>query len=165
VSELNNRCPQTRPSTRRARAFIEHLKSFDLDVTYARLADGAWAERIFWAQDGDDEYVAGPFPSSVRIPAHAVPAATRDSQLTIYDVPRGYVIKLHHATVDGSSWTAMGGSLYYLASNGLIGRLPESDEPRNRGHRGPGTPTGAPRLSVGRGANGRDRARVEGCDP
>ena len=33
-------------------------------------------------------------------------------------------------------WTARWTAVYYLASNGLFGKLPGSDEPRNRGHRG-----------------------------
>jgi len=66
----------------------------------------------------------------------AVPAPTSDAQLTVYDVDRGYVIKLQGAEFTAGTWVARNTSIYYLASNGLAADLPEADDERNRGHRG-----------------------------
>jgi hypothetical protein len=101
-----------------------------------RLDDGAWGQPIYWAKQGDPAYVIPPLPFAVRIPASAVAAATSDAQLTVFDVARGYVIGLQNATFDGRTWKARWTTIYYLASNGLEGDLPESDDPRNRGHWG-----------------------------
>jgi hypothetical protein len=136
VSEWNNPLPTGAPVDPASDAFISELKSFDPHGIHPRLVDTAWAEPIYWAANGDPEYTVSGFSFPIRIPANASPAATRDSQLTVFDVGRGYVMKLHRADFDGTGWTATGGSLYYLASNGLIGRLPESDDVRNHGHRG-----------------------------
>ena len=43
------------------------------------------------------------------------------------------------------SWSACGGSVFYLGSNGLEGRAEGTDEPRNFGHRGVPAPTYAVR--------------------
>jgi hypothetical protein len=89
--------------------------------------------------------VIPPLPFPVRIPAGAVPAATSDAQLTVYDVTRGYVIELQKAAFDGRTWQAGWTAIYHLGSNGLSGELPEADDPRNRGHRGVPPPVHAVR--------------------
>ena len=136
ASEWNRPLPTDAPVDPSSDAFVRELKGFDPSVQFPRLDDGPWAEPIYWATQGDPEYVIRPLPFPVRIPESAVPAATSDAQLTVYDVARGYVIKLQKATFDGRTWLAGWTEIYYLASNGLAGELLESDDRRNRGHRG-----------------------------
>jgi hypothetical protein len=59
--------------------------------------------------------------------------------MTIFDERRGYVAMFTDAAYDKDSdtWSAAGGSVAYLDSNGLSSMLPESNEPDNVGnHRG-----------------------------
>src|SRR3712207_2776646 len=133
ASEWNRPLPADAPIDPASAAFVHHLKRIDPTVTSPRLVDGRWAEPVYWATTGDPEYRIDPFPFPVRIPAHAQPAPTSDAQLTVFDVERGYVIKLQKASFSGVSWTARWTELYYLASNGLFGKLPEADDRRNRG--------------------------------
>jgi hypothetical protein len=67
--------------------------------------------------------------------------------MTVFE--RRAVIAFWHATYDPDrdSWSACGGTAYYLRSNGLHGSLPASDDPRNTGHRGVPPPTWAVRLA------------------
>ncbi|MBW3665426.1 MAG: cell wall-binding repeat-containing protein [Actinobacteria bacterium] len=105
-----------------------------------------WGEPIFWAETGDREYdVVGtryylpPEFDRLRIPAEAKAAANSDQQLVIYDLERGYVSWLWKATYDPTLdiWSVGGGSIAYLASDGLHAKLPGADEARNTGsHRG-----------------------------
>jgi len=136
TSEWNQPLPVDAPTDPSSDAFIDHLKNIDGDIDHPRLVVGAGAAPIFWAREGDPEYILSEFAFPVRIPAHARPASASDAQLTVYDVERGYVIKLHRAVFDGKDWSANSASIYYLESNGLIWRLQESDDERNRGHRG-----------------------------
>jgi hypothetical protein len=71
----------------------------------------------------------------VRIPREAEPAPNSDAELTVFDLEMGWVIKLTKASFDGT-WHGRARDWYSLGSNGLEGRLPESDEKRNTGHRG-----------------------------
>jgi hypothetical protein len=84
----------------------------------------------------------------VRIPAGAKPDPTSDAAMTIYDVDRGLVYAMHWSSYDAEldTWSACGGTVYYLGSNGLHGKLHLSDEPRNTGHRGVPPPMYAVRF-------------------
>ena len=68
----------------------------------------------------------------------AQPDPSSDAEMTVYDVSRGLVYALWHASYSPSSetWSACGGTVFYLNSNGLAGSLPASDQVRNDGHRG-----------------------------
>jgi len=136
VSEWNRPLSTSAPVDPSSAAFVRELKGFNSSVQSPRLDDGAWGQPIYWATQGDPEYVIPPLPFAVRIPIGAVPAPTSDAQLTVFDVGRGYVIGLQKATFDGGTWQARWTAIYYLGSNGLAGTLPESDDPRNRGHWG-----------------------------
>jgi hypothetical protein len=129
-------------------AMINFLKTDNL-YPHIRLAgteaSGGWGEPVFWTQPSDPFYEVKStrytLPAefkSIRIPAGAQVAATADAQMTIYDLDVGAVYKLWAATFDPltNTWSAGGGAYYYLGSNGLNGTLAESDERRNRGHRG-----------------------------
>lgn len=64
---------------------------------------------------------------------------SEDAEMVIYDPVKGYVASLHRARWldELGTWAAAGGSVAYLASNGLEGSLPQSDEERNwSSHRG-----------------------------
>jgi hypothetical protein len=135
-SEWNRPLPPDAPVDPSSRQFVSHLKDFDPDLPFPSLADGPWSEPIYWAGADDPEYELPDFDFRVRIPADAEPAPTNDSQLIVYDRPRGYVIKLQKASFTGTTWSARWTAIYYLDSNGLFGELPASDDPRNRGHRG-----------------------------
>ena len=127
---------------------INYLKT-DSSTSYLQLvgtsADGGWGEPIYWAKPTDPVYNVistgfslAPEMKSVRIPATARVASTTDSQMTVYDLEKGGVYKLQHASYNASNntWSAGAGAYYYLGSNGLAGKLAESNEPRNQGHRG-----------------------------
>jgi hypothetical protein len=76
--------------------------------------------------------------SAVRIPAGANPDHTSDASMVVFDAAKGLEYGFWHAIHDPLTdrWTACGGTVYYMASNGLAGSLEESNEPRNYGHRG-----------------------------
>ncbi len=101
-----------------------------------------WGEPIFWAEPGDTEYAVvrtryylPPEFDRLRIPSHARAGDNSDQQLVIYDLDRGIVSWLWKATYDATNdvWSAGGGSVAYLDSNGLHAKLPGADEPRNTG--------------------------------
>ncbi|HZJ51821.1 MAG TPA: hypothetical protein VFF07_13490, partial [Actinomycetota bacterium] len=127
---------------------IDYLKT-DSTTPHLQLqgtsADGGWGEPIYWAKSTDPvynivstRYSLPPELRSVRIPASARVAATSDAQMTVYDLAAGGVYKLQAASYNAANntWSAGAGAFYYLGSNGLSGRLAESNEPRNQGHRG-----------------------------
>jgi hypothetical protein len=55
--------------------------------------------------------------------------------MIVYDPARGYVAHLSKAAFDeaASAWEVSGGSIAYLDSNGIDGRLDGADDPRNLG--------------------------------
>jgi hypothetical protein len=117
---------------------------------------GKWGNPIYWA-DSDDavydirnscSYKQPSEFSSVRIPPGAKPDPTSDSAMTIYDLEKHVVYGFHRAVykLATDTWTACGGAVYYLASNGLHGSLRRSDDDRNGGHRGVPPPTFAVRY-------------------
>jgi hypothetical protein len=86
----------------------------------------------------------------IRIPTDAEPDDTSDAAMTVYDLTGGFVGAFHWTvkTVasDGTvSWSACGGSVYHLGSNGLEQRAEGADDLRNWGHRGVPAPTYAVR--------------------
>jgi hypothetical protein len=104
-------------------------------------SQGSYGQPIYWAKSGDPVYnvQGGGLPAEfthLRIPSGAKPDPTGDSELTVFDRENGWVAWLAGASFSGGKWSASGGSITYLASNGLDGSLPESNDPRNHGHRG-----------------------------
>lgn len=106
-------------------------------------ADGnEWGEPIYEAGPGDPVYrvtsTQYELPrefEELRVPDGARPSPNSDAEMVIFDRDRGYVAWLWHAEHDEARgrWTAGGGSIAYLGSNGLDARLEASDEPRNGG--------------------------------
>ena len=111
-------------------------------ITLAGTAGNSWGMPVFVADSSDTRYNVRsrkwsipPEFSQLRIPEGAVAADTSDGEMVVYDLTAGVVAQLSKAeyTASTDSWTVSGGSVAYLASNGLDGALPESDEPRNDG--------------------------------
>jgi len=104
-----------------------------------------WGTPIYWAKPSDPTYdVTGvhggpPELSHLQIPVSAEPADNNDRSMTIYNLAKGYVTALTNARYHSwnNTWTASGGTVTYLDSNGLSDGTGRSDNPHNRGtHRG-----------------------------
>lgn len=158
TSYWNTPLPADAPVHKRSKRMIRFLVK-DNRANHIRLAgtdsDGAWGQPVYWADAlapayrvRKTRYDLPPEFSSLRIPLGARPDPTSDSEMTIYDLERGYVAGLYEARFDASrgTWSAGGGDIYYLGSNGLHGDLKASDDDRNRGHRGLPASTFAVRL-------------------
>jgi hypothetical protein len=155
----NTPLPANAPVDPNSSAIIAWLKS-DNDPDYLKLSgtgsSGTWGMPIYWAGRGDPTWDVANSCSqkqprefnSVRIPVGAEPDPTSDAAMTVFDRNRGIVYGFHKAHFDAQTqrWKACGGTVYYLSSLGLDGRLPQSDAPRNFGHRGFPPPTWAVRL-------------------
>lgn len=113
----------------------------------AGAVDGPWGQPIYWATPSDPSYdVKGidaddrpPQLDDLRIPADAQPGDNNDGNMTVFDERRGYVVALTDADYDDSDdeWSASGGTVTYLDSNGLHVDTGRSDDKRNTGtHRG-----------------------------
>jgi hypothetical protein len=125
-------------------AWLAQDNGYDYVRIVGASSTGRFGAPIYWAQRKDRRYdvLSSGFPlppefHSLRIPANAQPDPSSDSELTVYDTRAGYVAWLWHAhrRPDGK-WVAGGGSIDYLASNGLDGSLSVSTNARNSGHRG-----------------------------
>jgi hypothetical protein len=148
TSWWNTPLPADAPLHPESGGMISWLKG-DNSKDYLHLAgatsDGEWGLPVYWADAGDRVYdvaqtrwTLAPEFNSLRIPEEAQPDPTDDAEMVIYDLEAGYVVSMYEARYDSTtdSWSAGGGSVYYLDSNGLHGSLPESDDGRNFGHRG-----------------------------
>ncbi len=145
-SEWNNPLPAGAPLSPDNAAIISELKSFPAGDTSPNIVMGSgFSTPIYYPTTTDKAYAikssGGSLPtelSSLRIPRGAVPATGSDGQMTIWDNDKGYVVGLHRAVYDSTNdtWSADGADVYYTASNGLNGSLPESNDKRNQGHRG-----------------------------
>ena len=73
----------------------------------------------------------------VHIPLGALPDASSDSAMVVYNRSSGKVFHLWHAShsIGLPHWRGCG-SVYYLHSNGLAGDVRGSNDRRNRGHLG-----------------------------
>ena len=103
-------------------------------------AGSTWGQPVYRATSADREYAVHstgyPLPpefGSLRIPASATPAQTSDSAMAVYDVAKGYVVLMWHAAKTSTGWSAGGGSIAYLDSNGYSVRTGRSNDPRNDG--------------------------------
>jgi hypothetical protein len=132
--------------------YLRSAKSSGLGcLTLAGAGNSPWGTPIYWAGPGDPSYdIQGiaksrpPELGSLRIPKSAEPANNSDGTMIVYDRSKGYVAALTDASYDArnDSWTASGGTVTYLDSNGLNVNTGRSDDPRNTGnHRGNNGPT------------------------
>lgn len=145
----NTPLPKNAPRHPDSNEIMDYIKggsATDYVLLSGTTPSGKWGQPVYWAEPGDPEYdvtstmwYVPPEFSSLRIPQGARPDPTSDAEMTIYDLERGYVAGLWLAEYDANTdtWTAGGGDIFYLNSNGLHRDLPESDDPRNTGaHRG-----------------------------
>jgi hypothetical protein len=146
----NAAVPADAPDNPNEAAILDYLSTAEESgegcLTFAGAGDSAWGQPIYWARPGDRQYdVQGlqdgspPELNRIRIPDGARSADNSDGTMTIFDERRGYVAMFTDAAYDKDSdtWSAAGGSVAYLDSNGLSSMLPESNEPDNVGnHRG-----------------------------
>lgn len=149
TSYWNQPLPSGAPRHAYSAEIIRFLQA-DNDNNFIRLAgateEGLWGMPIYWANSTSPVYdirsncSLGQPPEfdKVRIPRGARPDPTSDAAMTVYDRERGKVFGLWHARYDATldRWSACGGTVYYLPSNGLHGDLAASNQTRNRGHRG-----------------------------
>jgi hypothetical protein len=146
----NTPIPPVAPHNPNEGAILEYLATAHESgagcLTFAGAGDSTWGQPIYWSGRGDPEYDVQGLPpdsppqlSHIRIPVGAQAANNGDRSMTVFDVRRGYVAMFTDMYYDESAgtWSASGGSVAYLDSNGLMNPLPRSDDPRNRGtHRG-----------------------------
>jgi hypothetical protein len=157
-SYWNTPLPANAPIDPRSARIIGFLRTHDR-LNYIRLAGasatGRWGTPIYWASPDDKSFSLGAkcgppagAASTVPIPAGARPDSTSDAEMTVYDRSKGVVYGLWRASYDAAAatWSACRIATYYLSSNGLAGSLPQSDEPRNQGHRGVPPPVFAVRY-------------------
>ena len=149
TSYWNRPLPRTAPVARRSAEIISFLRA-DNTTNYVHLSGasstGRWGNPIYWAGPSDSAYhvknscsLGQPREfSSVRIPDGARPDSTSDASMTVYERAKGLVYGFWRAAYDPATdtWSACGGTVYYLTSNGLAGSVPESDQPKNKGHHG-----------------------------
>jgi hypothetical protein len=159
ASYWNTPLPAAAPVDPDSEGIIDFLEQHSR-YNYVRLAgtdsSGRWGNPIYWSGQDDPvydvvntcRYQQPPEFSNVRIPVGARPDPTSDSAMSIYNVERGIVYAMHKSSYDAEhdAWSACGGTVYYLRSNGLHGKLRRSNEPRNTGHRGVPPPTYAVRF-------------------
>jgi hypothetical protein len=147
ASYWNTPLPADAPVDPRSDEFISFLKANN-GYNFVKLSGtdstGKWGNPIYWAGPGDPVHNIANSCSTrqpeefddVRIPVGAQPDPTADSAMTVYDVERGMVYGMHWAKRVDGTWSACGGTVYHLESNGLNGKLPQSNDRRNTGHRG-----------------------------
>lgn len=143
----NTPVPGKAPTNPRAAQILAYLRSGpDNGGGFLRLAGAGhspWGQPVYWADAGDPTYrVRGtdlPELRRMRIPVGALPAATSDAAMTVFDRGRGIVVAFTGAGYDRDTrvWHCTGATVTHLSSNGLDWRTGRSDDRRNRGtHRG-----------------------------
>jgi hypothetical protein len=146
----NSPVPDDAPHNAHESAILDYLRTGpDNAGGCLRLAGSGqnpWGQPVYWARPGDPTYDVGgmggrrpPELSALRIPRGAEAADNSDGSISIFDLAAGYVTLMtdahYHAATD--TWSASGGTVTYLDSNGLDHRTGLSDDPRNKGtHRG-----------------------------
>jgi hypothetical protein len=126
--------------------FLERDNSTDYIELAGTGASGRWGNPIYWSTPKDPvctvvntcNYKRPQGFIRVRIPSNAGHDPTSDAAMTVYDKDKEIVYGFYQARYDKANdqWSACGGTVYYLDSNGLDGSLAQSDEEKNFGHRG-----------------------------
>lgn len=132
----------------RSDEIIRFLRDNNSDEGCIKLAgaDDGWGMPIYWVAEDDPvhEVTSSRYDlpaefARLRIPGDARPSRNADAEMVLIDLHAGYVVSLSKARYDPAEdrWSAGGGSVAYLASNGLDARVAGSDDRRNAGsHRG-----------------------------
>ena len=148
-SYWNTPLPAAAPTDPRSSEMIRFLKN-DNSTNYLTLAgadgNGEWGNPIYWAKPSHKtynvqnscDYRRPEEFDAIRIPPNAGHDPTSDAAMTVYDVEKRLVYGFYQARYDKAqdTWSACGGTVYYLDSNGLDGSLAQSDQNKNFGHRG-----------------------------
>ena len=142
----NTPLPEDAPTHPAGRQILRYLRTGPGSgpgcVLLAGTRDPRWGTPIYWAEPTDPEYNLErtgywlpPELDELRIPVEARRAVDGDGTMTVYDVDKGYVVALTNASYDGTAdvWSATGGTVTYLDSNGLHRRTKRSDDFRNDG--------------------------------
>jgi hypothetical protein len=159
-SYWNRELPATAPRRATSNDIIGFLAR-DNSPNFIRLAgttsEGQWGLPIYSSRSASKTYDVRntcsfrqpPEFDHVRIPRGAQPDPSSDAAMVVYDRDRGLVYGFWHARHDATSdnWYACGGTVSYLRSNGLDGRLAASNQAHNSGHRGLPPPTWAVRYA------------------
>ncbi len=123
-------------------AFLAADNRLEGCITLAGAERDEWGMPVYLSDGSSPEFAVEStkysVPSefqSLRIPKDALPAATSDAEMVIYDVERGYVTQLSKAAFSSetNTWTVTGGSIAYLDSNGIYGTIDGLGDPRNGG--------------------------------
>jgi hypothetical protein len=149
TSPWNRLLPANAPVHPDSQRIVSHIKANNVNdgcVLLSGTGTNTWGTPVYWAGQGDPAYAVRqtryylpPEFASLRIPRGAKPMSAADGEMTVYDLERGYIAWLSRAVYDAASdtWSAGGGSIAYLGSNGVLGSLAGSDDHRNTGsHRG-----------------------------
>jgi hypothetical protein len=146
----NTPLPANTPQDPAGTQILDYLRSSKSSgrgcLSLAGAGNSPWGTPTYWAGPGDPTYdIHGiakgrpPELGSLRIPRSAEPANNSDGTMIVYDRRKDYVAALTDARYDASAdtWSASGGTVTYLDSNGLNVNTGRSDNPNNRGtHRG-----------------------------
>lgn len=150
TSWWNEPLPYRTPLDPAARGILRYLRTAPESGRGCLMLAGAgsshWGTPSYWSKPSDPSYdikglrnIRIPQLKHLRIPRSARPSSNNDSEMSIYDLQKGYVVALTEAGYDAGSdtWSASGATITYLDSNGLNVRTGRSDDPRNVGtHRG-----------------------------
>jgi hypothetical protein len=145
-SYWNREIPVQAPRARDSAAMIDFVRRSS-SRPHVRLAgtseSGRFGLPIHWAGSADPAYavVGSSLPpefSHLRIPLGANADESTDGAMCVFDRGRGWVAWLFRASFQGGLWSAEGGAIHRLRSNGLDGdwRGCVGHDGRNRGHRG-----------------------------
>jgi hypothetical protein len=102
-------------------------------VYYASATDPQWKichnpnyKSYFWTTDFD----------AVRIPSGARAPTDNDADMLVYNTYQGKLFWFTNMQMISGRWCASQASVYYVGSNGLHGKLPQSDNVKNWGKHG-----------------------------
>lgn len=138
--------PASAPSNPKAAAILDYMQHADQAgngcIRLAGTGNNQWGQPVYWSQPTDKAYnvrstkygLPAEF-AALRIPKGARAAATSDAAMTVFDEDKGYVVALYHAAYKASTdtWTAGGGAVTYLGSNGFHVKTGQADDRRNTG--------------------------------
>lgn len=133
--------PDELPSHAREDELLDYLRSApEAGDGIVHLTVDHWTIPIHHAGPEDPEHRVEPLADfdppewqDLRIPRDARPAPNGDAEVVVWDLDRGLLVHLYEARWDDGAWSAEGGSIRYLASNGLPARVRGHDDPRNVG--------------------------------
>ena len=118
--------------------FLREDNAADGCVLLAGAGDDQWGTPVYWADDRDPEtevrssrYELPPEFASLRIPRGARPMREQDHEMVVIDRERDTVAWLSRAERSQGRWTAAGGSIARLSSEGVAAEA--GGDPRNTG--------------------------------